>query len=266
MFADPAMWVQSATRLLGLKVLKFKGSENPADIRTKPHTAEMHEQLCRQVGLWRLGGDLGAVREVEVNAVIEKMGRMNHEAQPRGKTLSSLTLSAAISAVCLAIQAQQVEAAGELNPVPEVSVEKDYSYMVMITLLFISWLGMFLLGCAVGYGHGKTVGYDHGRSSRREDVAPLLKLAKEALDRDEAERAGARRRRDKCGQDFAFYLDDIRVPVDVPNDTPPIEEREEGAIHLDRWCPSLGIVHESYYCLRRHAICKDCAFKMLGGL
>ena len=260
MFADPAMWVQSATRLLGLKVLKFKGSENPADIRTKPHTAEMHEQLCRQVGLWRLGGDLGAVREVEVNAVIEKMGHTNHEAQPGGKTPSSPTLSAAISALCLAIQAHQVEAAGELNP------EKDYSYMVMITLLFISWLVMFLMGCAVSYGHGKTEGYSQGRSSRREDVAPLLELAKEALHRNEAERAGARRRRDKRGQDFAFYLDDIRVPVDVPNDTPPIEEREEGAIHLDRWCPSLGIVHESYYCLRRHAICKDCAFKMLGGL
>ena len=136
----------------------------------------------------------------------------------------------------------------------------------MITLLFISWLVMFLMGCAVSYGHGKTEGYSQGRSSRREDVAPLLELAKEALHRNEAERAGARRRRDKRGQDFAFYLDDIRVPVDVPNDTPPIEEREEGAIHLDRWCPSLGIVHESYYCLRHHAICKDCAFKMLGGL
>ena len=154
MFADLALWVQSATRQLGLEVLKCKGTDNHANIGTKPHKAEMHAQLCRQVGLRRLGGDLGAVREVEVNAVIEKMGRMNHEAQPRGKTPSSLTLSAAISAVCLAIQAQQVEAAGELNPVPEVSVEKDYSYMVMITLLFISWLGMFLLGCAVGYGHG----------------------------------------------------------------------------------------------------------------
>ena len=263
MFADPAMWVQSATRLLGLKVLKFKGSENPADIRTKPHTAEMHEQLCRQVGLWRLGGDLGAVREVEVNAVIEKMGRMNHEAQPRGKTPSSLTLSAAISAVCLAIQAQQVEAAGELNPVPEVSVEKDYSYMVMITLLFISWLGMFLLGCAVGYGHGKTVGYDHGRSSRREDVAPLLAFAKEALDRDQAERAGANQRRAKRGQDFAYYLDDINAPVEGPTDPPPVYVHHRGHIHLERTCPSLSSVRDFQYHMRRRAICKDCAFKML---
>ena len=149
MFADLALWVQSATRQLGLKVLKCKGTDNHANIGTKPHKAEMHEQLCRQVGLRRLGGDLGAVREVEVNAVIEKMGHTNHEAQPGGKTPSSPTLSAAISALCLAIQAHQVEAAGELNP------EKDYSYMVMITLLFISWLVMFLMGCAVSYGHGK---------------------------------------------------------------------------------------------------------------
>ena len=214
MFADLALWVQSATRQLGLKVLKCKGTDNPANIGTKPHKAEMHEQLCRQVGLRRLGGDLGAVREVEVNAVIEKMGHTNHEAQPGGKTPSSPTLSAAISALCLAIQAHQIEAAGELNP------EKDYSYMVMITLLFISWLGMFLLGCAVGYGHGKTVGYDHGRSSRREDVAPLLAFAKEALDRDQAERAGANQRRAKRGQDFAYYVDDINAPVEGPTDPP----------------------------------------------
>ncbi|CAK0789057.1 unnamed protein product, partial [Prorocentrum cordatum] len=44
-----ARWVQQATRMLGLKVLKCKGTENPSDIGTKPHTSEVHEQLCKQV-------------------------------------------------------------------------------------------------------------------------------------------------------------------------------------------------------------------------
>ena len=44
-----ALWVQQATRLLGLKVLKCKGAENTSDIGTKSHAAEVHEQLCKQV-------------------------------------------------------------------------------------------------------------------------------------------------------------------------------------------------------------------------
>eukprot|EP00959_Pyramimonas_sp_CCMP1952_P274461 5737397-Pyramimonas_sp.AAC.1 len=60
-----ALWVQQATRMLGLKVLKRKGTDNPSVIGTKPHTSEVHDQLCKQVGLRRLSGDLGAVREVE---------------------------------------------------------------------------------------------------------------------------------------------------------------------------------------------------------
>ncbi|CAK0812368.1 unnamed protein product, partial [Prorocentrum cordatum] len=70
-----SLWVQQAARALGLKVLKCNGTENPSDIGAKPRTSEVHEQLCKQVGLRRLNGDLGAVREVEVNAVIEKLGR-----------------------------------------------------------------------------------------------------------------------------------------------------------------------------------------------
>eukprot|EP00959_Pyramimonas_sp_CCMP1952_P322132 6740662-Pyramimonas_sp.AAC.1 len=55
-----ALWAQQATRMLGLKVLKCKSTENPSDIGTKPRTSEVHEQLCKQVGLRRLNGDLGA--------------------------------------------------------------------------------------------------------------------------------------------------------------------------------------------------------------
>ena len=106
-----ALWVQQATRKLGLKVLKCKGTENPADIGTKSHTAEVHEQLCKQVGLRRFSGGLGAVRQVEVNAVIEKLGRAARGLQFGGKAASSPSLNTAILALCLALEAQQGEAA-----------------------------------------------------------------------------------------------------------------------------------------------------------
>ena len=67
-----ALWVQQATRLFGQRALKCKGTENPSDIGTKSRSAEVHEQLCKQFGLRRLTGELGAIREVEVNALIKK--------------------------------------------------------------------------------------------------------------------------------------------------------------------------------------------------
>ncbi|CAK0901612.1 unnamed protein product, partial [Prorocentrum cordatum] len=67
-----ALWVQQATRLLGLKVPKCRGSEKPSDTGTKSRAAEVHEQLCKQVGLRRLTGEFGAVCEVKVNVLIEK--------------------------------------------------------------------------------------------------------------------------------------------------------------------------------------------------
>ncbi|CAK0799166.1 unnamed protein product, partial [Prorocentrum cordatum] len=137
-----SLWVQQATRLLNLKVMKCKGTENPADIGTKSHAAEVHEQLCEQVGLRHLGGDVGAVREVEVNAVIEKVARAAPGTRFGGKVSSSPALNAAILALWLAIQAQQGETVGDIGS------EDDYGYMIVPMLVFLSWLVVFVMGCS----------------------------------------------------------------------------------------------------------------------
>ncbi|CAK0831771.1 unnamed protein product, partial [Prorocentrum cordatum] len=120
-----ALWVQQATRLHNLRVVKRKGTQNPADIGTKSRTAEVHEQ-------------------VEVHAVIEKVARTARGVQFGGKVPSSPTLNTAILALCLAIQAQQGEA------VDNIGSEDNYGYMFVPMLVFLSWLVVFAMGCAAG--------------------------------------------------------------------------------------------------------------------
>ena len=103
-----ALWVQQATRLLGLRVLKCKGTENPSDIGKKSRAAEVHEQLCKQVGLRRLAGELGSIREVEVNALIRKS-----QASVGGASSCCPTLKSAILALFIALQARQGDAVPE---------------------------------------------------------------------------------------------------------------------------------------------------------
>ncbi|CAK0861993.1 unnamed protein product [Prorocentrum cordatum] len=140
-----ALWVQQATRMLGLKALKCKGTENLSGIGTKPHTSEVHEQLCKQVGLRRLNGDLGAVREVEVNAVIEKLGRTARGTQCGGRITSSPSLSTAILALCMALQAQRRE--GVQDGGGAGSTDSDnYDFRIVPVMLLLSWVFTFVLG------------------------------------------------------------------------------------------------------------------------
>ena len=46
------MWVQSATKHHGLKVVKLVGADNEADLGTKHHTAAEHNRLMRLSGVY----------------------------------------------------------------------------------------------------------------------------------------------------------------------------------------------------------------------
>ena len=45
------LWVQEVRRRGGLKIMKIKGEENPADIMTKPKSLEDIRRLTKSVGV-----------------------------------------------------------------------------------------------------------------------------------------------------------------------------------------------------------------------
>ena len=130
-------WAQQSTRLLGLKNVKCKGSVSPADICSTSRGSEVYEQLCMIVWLRRLTGEFGAIREVGVIALIDGFPQSS-------SILCCPTLKSAILILCLALQAQQGEAAtpGEIT--------RDDDIWLFLIMICISWIAFFMMGCAIG--------------------------------------------------------------------------------------------------------------------
>ena len=91
-----------------------------------------------------MNGELGAIREVEVNALIEKSRTF-----AGGGTPSCPTIKQAILMLCLALQAQGAEAVSE-EKCAAAEFTEVREFPILWLLVIISWLAVFLMGCMVG--------------------------------------------------------------------------------------------------------------------
>ena len=217
-------------------MLKCKGTESPADIGTKPHTAEQFERLCRQVGLRRLTGELGAVREVEVNAVME---RFTTPTITTGTTTSCPSLQTAILLLCTALQAHQGAAEEVMEAVLPNDSEEHSAISFAVLIITVAFV-IFMAGCAVGCG----VTCLYPRRPNRQQQLPAASGGDSV---------------DKATMTEIWEIQYLAMSSVPQNNGMVFHLPEKGRVaHFNRQCRHLGGVHDVEVRLVSRSICSTC--------